>query len=104
LEFRKNYEELGGPASVGWENAPISYCLAIAVRLIAIVFWIGADPYYPGATKLMGGKPSVPFDPMTIEPEAWRYAFIGFRVFGAVVVVALMEEIFWRGFVIRWLD
>ena len=102
--FRKKYEELKVPPSGGWENAPISYCLAMAVGLVAIVVWIGADPFYPGMTRLMGGKPSVPFDPMTIEPVAWRYAFIGFRVFGAVVVVALMEEIFWRGFLIRWLD
>ena len=107
--FRKKYEELRVPrssaAAVGVRgNVLISYTLAVAVGLMTIVFWIGADPFYPGMTRLTGGKPSVPFDPMTIEPEAWRYAFIGFRVFGAVVVVAFMEEIFWRGFLIRWLD
>ena len=52
----------------------------------------------------MGGKPSAPFDPTTIEAAVWRYGFIGFRVLGAVVVVAFMEEIFWRGFLIRWMD
>ena len=109
LGFRKKYEELrmplstAAPVGVGG-NVLISYTLAVAVGLIAIVFWIGADPFYSGMTRLMGGKPSVPFDPMTIEPVAWCYAFIGFRVFGAVVVVAFMEEIFWRGFLIRWLD
>jgi len=109
LGFRKKYEELRGPwsgaatVSAG-RNVPISYSLAVAVGLAAIVVWIGADPFYPGVTKVMSGKPSVPFDPTTIESAAWRYMFIGFRVFGAVVVVALMEEIFWRGFLIRWID
>lgn len=103
LWFRKKYEELRVPPSGDWGNALISYCLAAAVGLIAIVFWIGADPYYPGMTRLIGGKPAVPFDPMTIESAPWRYGFIGFRVFGAVVVVAFMEEIFWRGFLIRWI-
>jgi CAAX prenyl protease-like protein len=108
LGFRKKYGELRVPrssaAAVGvGGNALISYTLAVAVGLVVIVVWIGVDPFYPGATK-MGGKPSVPFDPTTIESAALRYVFIGFRVFGAVVVVALMEEIFWRGFLIRWLD
>ena len=104
LGFRKKYEELKVPPSGGWKNAPISYCLAVAVGLIAIVVWIGADPFYPGMTRLMGGKPPVPFDPTSIKPVAWRCAFIGFRVCGAVVVVAFMEVIFWRGFLIRWFD
>jgi len=109
LGFRKKYEELRVPPSStdlpgGWGNGFISYSLAVLVGLIVIVVWIGADPFYPGLTSLMGGKPSVPFDPTTIDPVTWRYIFIGFRVFGAVVVVAFMEEIFWRGFLIRWID
>ena len=106
LGFRKKYEELRCRVqpSGGWENGPISYCLAVALGLIAIIVWVGTDPFYPGMTKLMDGNPSVPFDPTSIKPVAWRYVFIGFRVFGAVVVVAFMEEIFWRGFLIRWLD
>ena len=104
LVFWKKYEELKVPRSGGWENAAISCWLAGAVGLIVIFVWIGADPFYPGMTKLMSGKPSVPFDPTSIHPVAWRYVFIGFRVFGAVVVVAVMEEIFWRGFLIRWID
>jgi hypothetical protein len=39
-----------------------------------------------------------------LDRRAWQYVFIGVRVFGAVVVVAFMEEIFWRGFLIRWID
>jgi hypothetical protein len=109
LWFRKKYDELRVPlpgAAVGgsWKNMLVSYGLAVVVGLVGIVFWIGVDSFYPGLTALMGGKPSAPFDPTTIEAAVWRYSFIGFRVFGAVVVVAFMEEIFWRGFFIRWMD
>ena len=38
-----------------------------------------------------------PFDP------SGRYVFIGFRIVGAVLVVPVMEELFWRAFLIRWL-
>jgi len=109
LGFRKKYEEVRMPPSAtamtgDWGNAFISYSLAVAVGLVAIFVWILADPFYPWMTRLIGGKPSVPFDPTTIESVPWRCVFIGFRVFGAVVVVAYMEEIFWRGYLIRWID
>jgi CAAX prenyl protease-like protein len=109
LGFRKKYEELRVPWSSAAEvdtgrNVLVTYTLAVAVGLVAIVVWIGADRVYPGTTRLMGGKGALPFNPTSIKPEAWQYVFIGVRVFGAVVVVALMEEIFWRGFLIRWID
>ncbi len=40
---------------------------------------------------------------MTIESMLLRWGFIVSRVLGATVVVAFMEELFWRGFLIRWL-
>jgi membrane protease YdiL (CAAX protease family) len=110
--FRQEYTELRMPrvGNVLW---------AIVIGLVVIVIWIGIDPYYPkfgelwrmleGWLNSFFGKPAPaaaatpPFDPTTIANPAARYAFIGFRVFGATVVVAFMEEIFWRGFLIRWL-
>ncbi len=109
LYFRKEYPELR--LSFSW--------LAVAIGLAVIVLWIGIDPYYPKFGELwrmlegwlngLFGKPAPTadatpaFDPTTIVNPTMRYVFIGFRVFGAVVVVAFMEEIFWRGFLIRWL-
>jgi len=43
------------------------------------------------------------FDPTTIQSVAQRNFFLAFRVFGAVIVVPVMEELFWRAFLIRWL-
>jgi membrane protease YdiL (CAAX protease family) len=109
--FRKHYVELR--PGLSW--------LAVAVGLVAIVIWIGIDPWYPKLSELIHSfenwlnalfhyKPAVttppepPFDPTTISPAAARWAFIGFRIFGAVVVVPVMEELFWRAFLIRWIE
>jgi uncharacterized protein len=85
--FRKEYEELRPGFSL----------LAVIVGLVAIVIWIGIDPFYP---KFGSG---VAVDPTTIASVAQRNTFFAFRVFGAVIVVPVMEELFWRTFLIRWL-
>lgn len=108
--FRREYRELQ-PGFSG---------LAVAVGLVVIVAWIALDPFYPKASALLcsletwlsqfvnspppSGKIPPPFDPTTITPDALRYGFIGFRVLGAVIVVPLMEELFWRAFLIRWIE
>ena len=92
LYFRKSYEELRPGFS--W--------LAIAVGLVAIIIWVAIDPFYPHLGELMRMKSKV-FDPTTLVPVA-RWAFIGFRVAGAVLVVPLMEELFWRACALRWID
>ncbi|HVM59791.1 MAG TPA: CAAX prenyl protease-related protein [Verrucomicrobiae bacterium] len=74
-----------------------SWLLAVLVGLVAIVIWIGIDPYYPKF-----GTATV-FDPTAIQSVAQRNTFFAFRVFGAVIVVPVMEELFWRAFLIRWL-
>jgi hypothetical protein len=109
--FRKRYEELRSPMicrasapladvskpmtapnTFGALQCPITnWLLAILVGLVAIAIWIGIDPFY-----LKFGRAEV------LDPGA-RWGFIGFRVAGAVLVVPLMEELFWRAFLIRWL-
>jgi CAAX prenyl protease-like protein len=113
IYFRKQYVELrspmicAGPVVRGQEtgaqrsaasgDAACNYILAVLIGLVAIVIWIGIDPLYPKF-----GKGAV-FDPTTIQSMAQRNIFLAFRVFGAVIVVPVMEELFWRAFLIRWL-
>lgn len=115
--FRNEYSELrssgAGPTRLGmW--------LAVGVGLVAIAIWIAGDPYYPKVEDLMfqceswlspllhSPPPKVAaspaFDPTLIQPLAIRSAFLVARVAGAVLVVPVMEELFWRAFLIRWLD
>jgi membrane protease YdiL (CAAX protease family) len=108
--YRKQYDELRPGFSV----------LAVAVGLVAIAVWIFGDAFYPKLdwlmlklnnllSRLLGDKPGpdVPtttvFDPFSLGAPVKAWSFVGFRIFGAVVVVPLMEELFWRAFVIRWL-
>jgi len=87
IYFRREYEELRPGFSL----------LAVIVGLVAIAIWIGIDPFYP---KFASG---VVFDPATISSVAQRNMFLAFRIVGAVIVVPVMEELFWRAFLIRWL-
>jgi membrane protease YdiL (CAAX protease family) len=107
--FHREYTEL----------RPGISALAVVVGLVAIVLWIGLDPYYPKVTELMHSFESLlgrwidspppkatavpPFDPTTIQSAVARNGFIVFRIIGAVLVVPVMEELFWRGFLIRWI-
>ncbi len=60
--------------------------------------WIGLDGWYP--TLSLGKR--VGFDVGVLSPGA-RWAFIVVRLLGLVVLVPLIEELFWRSFLIRWL-
>ncbi len=93
LAFRGRYEEL--QPGFSW--------LALLVGVVVAVLWIFLDPFYPGLSHLTGGTTPASFDPATIADSATRLMFLGFRVAGAVLVVPVMEELFWRAFLIRWL-
>lgn len=86
IYFRREYTELRPGFSL----------LAVIVGLVAIGIWIGIDPFYPKLSN------AAPFDPTTISSLAQRNLFITIRVIGAVIVVPVMEELFWRAFLIRW--
>ena len=92
--FRKFYEELSCSRGSESRDAPhrgAATSLAIGVGLLAIAIWIAIDPLYPKLSH------AAPYDP------SGRYGFIAFRIIGAVLVVPVMEELFWRAFLIRWL-
>lgn len=71
--------------------------LAVAVGVAVFVLWVLPEGMYP-----LLGAPAVinPFDHLNAP---WVYVWIGFRILGAGVVVAVMEELFWRGWVLRWI-
>jgi len=65
---------------------------------LVLVIWIGAHGYLFKVGRNSG------FDPyamMGSRVGAW--ALIGVRLTGAAVVVPLMEELFWRSFMMRYL-
>lgn len=80
---------------------PSSGVLAISALagLLVTALWIGLDGRYPA---LPMQEERVAFDP-SILPPAGRALFLGLRFFGLVLVVPLIEELFWRSFLMRWI-
>lgn len=91
--FRRFYDELRPTLSLP----------AIMVGTLAIVIWIALDPFYPGLSRLTGGTPPAAFEPFSLRSTAASWTYILARVAGAVLMVPVMEELFWRGFLARWL-
>ena len=81
------------------EIMPCLDWLAIVAGVFVFLVWVGLEGMYP-----MLGSP-VGFDPYALAAEGpWVYILICFRILGAVLVVPVMEEIFWRSFGLRVLD
>ena len=76
-----------------------SLLLAAMIGLIVFVLWVQLDGWYP-ALGFLGKRTG--FDPTTLGP-GWRWCFIAVRLSGLVLLVPLIEELFWRSFLVRWL-
>lgn len=104
LRFRKNYEFRW--SAKGVVAGILCGAIGIGIWLLPTTLYdrlgLTADP--EGWMKWLGiaGRKEG-FDPgIFASPAAWWIAVV-LRFFRAVVVVALMEEIFWRGFLMRFL-
>lgn len=76
---------------------PAGTVLALLVGVVVFVVWIVPEGWYP----LLGE--SSEFDPFANIGGPWVYAWIAVRLLGAAVLVAIVEELFWRGFLLRWI-
>jgi CAAX prenyl protease-like protein len=72
--------------------------LATVLGLVVAALWVGLDGHYP-ELPFLGKRTS--FDPGMLSPAA-KWAFITVRMIGLVVLVPLIEELFWRSFLMRW--
>lgn len=72
---------------------------SILVGAVVFVAWVGLDRVvdYPRLGTRTG------FDPNSLHGSAWWPAFLAFRLYGLVLMVPVMEEIFWRSFLLRYL-
>lgn len=70
-----------------------------AVGVVAIVVWLSPQLFFHFAPRTENG-----FDPTKLPPGSTAYFWtVGLRFARLVVVVPLIEEIFWRGFLLRYL-
>lgn len=69
---------------------------ALLAGVVVFVLWVFPEGYYP----LIG---SSQFNPYEYASGWMAMVVIGFRLAGAVLVIPIMEELFWRSFAMRFL-
>ena len=83
---------------------------AVVVGLVGIALWIGLSElrleeriatYLPGWLRPGERIGFNPFEELTQPLAAW--SFIAVRLIGLAVLVPVAEELFWRGFLLRWI-
>lgn len=94
LWFWRRYDELRTPVLPNWR----SLAAAVAIGAAVFVAWINLDhPWIMVGSTVEGFSPLHPDS--TID---WWLATM--RLGGAALVVPVMEELFWRSFLMRWID
>jgi CAAX prenyl protease-like protein len=93
IVFWRGYGELGAASAV----KPQRWLLAIGCGLAVFVVWIHFDDGWAVVGRSEG------FDPTGADGEI-RLTLAGLRLAESVLVVPIMEELFWRSFLLRWLD
>ena len=92
--FRKSYPE-ARPGGGGW-------AAATALGVILCLMWVTVTPHTPSFPAFLGGK-RIGFNPgAAFATSAGLIAFLAVRFFGLVVIVPLMEELFYRSFLLRF--
>ena len=71
--------------------------VAVAVGIVVLVMWISPQAFFGAAARTEGFNPTIFAD----QPAAY-WATVLFRFLRLVVIVPLVEEIFWRGFLLRY--
>jgi CAAX prenyl protease-like protein len=93
LWFWRHYHELRLPRAVPWSD----WALAIAAGFAVFGAWIWLDQGWATFSRSPG------FDPLHEDGQMnWPLALI--RLSGLALVVPVMEELFWRSFLLRWLE
>jgi uncharacterized protein len=91
--FWRTYSELRDPKPVPARE----WLLAVAVGLAVFGAWIAFDSGWAAFESAAGFVPQRA-DGSLDAPLA------ALRLFGLVLVVPVMEELFWRSFLLRWID
>jgi CAAX prenyl protease-like protein len=80
-------------------NLPFrQFLLSLVVGVVVFVLWINMDEGW-----MLVGSVGEGYNP-TNETGQIDWLLVSFRIVGAALVVPIMEELFWRSFLQRWLQ
>jgi CAAX prenyl protease-like protein len=88
LYFRRDYRL----------RAPLRAWFAILAGVVVFLLWVSPQAFFHQAPRLVGFDPQV----FAARPELY-WSGVVLRFLRLVVVVPPLEEIFWRGFLMRYL-
>ncbi len=93
IYLHKHYAELA------WSSKPTAQQLLLAVLagLVVFLLWISLNQDWMIVGSTSG------YDPRTSD-GALDIGMVAMRLAGAALIVPVMEELFWRSFIMRWLD
>jgi len=92
--YRRQYTELAWPGTsrMGWP----AIAWSVLAGFVVLLLWLNL-----GASWMVIGE-STGFDPRSGSGFDWLLVVA--RIAGAALVVPVMEELFWRSFLLRWLQ
>lgn len=95
--FWRDYEELreSPPAGPLAGTAGLAVALVLGAAVWALWIWLDFSPF--------AFKPGDGYRPLD-DAGHLILPMVVVRIFGAAAVVPIMEELFWRSFVMRWID
>ncbi len=91
--FRQSYVEVKTRDLLDYRKTALS----VSSGLLVFILWVNMD-----WTLGSQGDPAG-FDPEVFSTEASKWLMILVRISGAVIIVPIMEELFWRSFLLRYL-
>jgi CAAX prenyl protease-like protein len=92
--FWRQYSELGtNVRAKAWH-----LLLAVVVGFVVFKLWVLlTEPW------MMLGRPTASFRPVDADGQL-QWGLVVVRWIGAALLVPVMEELFWRSFLMRWID
>jgi hypothetical protein len=100
--FWRHYSELRNEKGVrllfGSKSNLTPFLFAVASGLLVFFIWIHLDSGW-----VVVGEVGKGFAPLKADGSI-DWVMAGLRLFGFALVVPVMEELFWRSFLLRWID
>jgi uncharacterized protein len=80
-----------------WRSIGRDWWWALAIGVAIFILWINLDQPWASIGESTG------YDPRTATGEI-DYSLAAIRLAGASLIVPVMEELFWRSFIMRWIE